>query len=100
MAAFRVADDLQIDLVLAEPIVRQPVSLSFDERGRLWVVQYLQYPFPAGVKMVSHDSVWRRFMTRFRKPRPTTYAAATRSRFMKTPTETACSTGTRPSSRG
>ena len=58
LAAFRVADDLQIDLVLAEPIVRQPVSLSFDERGRLWVVQYLQYPFPAGLKMVSHDSVW------------------------------------------
>jgi len=40
LAAFRVPDDLQIDLVLAEPIVRQPVSLSFDERGRLWVVQY------------------------------------------------------------
>ena len=50
---------MQIDLVLAEPIVRQPVSLSFDERGRLWVVQYLQYPFPAGLKMVSRDSVWR-----------------------------------------
>ena len=36
----------QLDLVLAEPVVRQPVSLSFDERGRLWVVQYLQYPVP------------------------------------------------------
>ena len=59
LAAFRVPDDLRIDLVLSEPIVRQPVSLSFDERGRLWVVQYLQYPFPAGLKMLSKDSVWR-----------------------------------------
>jgi type 1 glutamine amidotransferase len=30
LAAFRVPDDLQTELVLAEPIVRQPVSLSFD----------------------------------------------------------------------
>jgi putative membrane-bound dehydrogenase-like protein len=59
LAAFHVPDDLAIDLVLAEPIVRQPVNLSFDERGRLWVVQYLQYPFPARLKMLSRDGVWR-----------------------------------------
>ena len=44
LASFKVPDDLQLELVLAEPIVRQPVSIIFDERGRLWVVQYLQYP--------------------------------------------------------
>ncbi len=59
LATFKVPDDLRLELVLAEPIVRQPVSISFDERGRLWVVQYLQYPYPAGLKMVSHDGVWR-----------------------------------------
>ncbi len=59
LASFVVPDDLKLELVLAEPDVRQPVSISFDERGRLWVVQYLQYPNPAGLKMVSHDSVWR-----------------------------------------
>src|SRR5262245_25535630 len=36
-------------LVANEPLVRQPIDLSFDERGRLWVVQLLQYPFPAGI---------------------------------------------------
>jgi hypothetical protein len=45
---FTVPDDLEIEQVLAEPVVRQPVFLNFDERGRLWVVQYLQYPAPAG----------------------------------------------------
>jgi nicotinamidase-related amidase/type 1 glutamine amidotransferase len=39
LASFKLPDDLELDLVLAEPIVRQPVSISFDERGRLWVVQ-------------------------------------------------------------
>src|SRR6516162_641180 len=56
---FKVADDLRFDQVLAEPIVRQPLGLSFDERGRLWVVQYIQYPHPAGLKIVSRDVFWR-----------------------------------------
>ena len=59
LASFTVPDDLRLELVLSEPIVRQPVSINFDERGRLWVVQYLQYPLPAGLRMVSHDGVWR-----------------------------------------
>jgi putative heme-binding domain-containing protein len=56
---FKVPDDLCLDQVLAEPVVRQPVSMSFDEKGRLWVVQYLQYPYPAGLKVLSRDKFWR-----------------------------------------
>jgi putative heme-binding domain-containing protein len=67
---FRTPDDLRLELVLAEPVVRQPVSLSFDERGRMWVVQYLQYPFPAGLKMVSHDGVWRAVYDKVPPPPP------------------------------
>ncbi|APW58923.1 PVC-type heme-binding CxxCH protein [Paludisphaera borealis] len=59
LAAFKTPDDLALDLMLAEPVVRQPLSLSFDERGRLWVVEYLQYPHPAGLKILSRDGVWR-----------------------------------------
>jgi putative heme-binding domain-containing protein len=70
LASFKIPDDLQLDLILSEPIVRQPVSISFDERGRLWVVQYLQYPYPAGLKMVSHDGVWRAVYDKVPPPPP------------------------------
>ncbi len=59
LARFRIPGDLALDQILAEPVVRQPVSISFDERGRLWVVEYLQYPHPAGLKLLSRDGVWR-----------------------------------------
>ena len=57
--SFKVAPDLRFDQVLAEPIVKQPLSMSFDERGRLWLVQYIQYPHPAGLKILSRDNFWR-----------------------------------------
>jgi putative membrane-bound dehydrogenase-like protein len=59
LRTFKTADDLQIEQVLAEPIIAQPLFLNFDERGRMWVVEYLQYPYPAGLKVVSRDKHWR-----------------------------------------
>ncbi len=55
----KVAEDLELDLVLQEPLVANPLYLNFDERGRLWVVQYRQYPWPAGLRLISRDNVWR-----------------------------------------
>ena len=59
MKRFHVAEDLEWDQVLAEPQISQPVFLNFDERGRMWVVEFRQYPSPAGLTLVSRDSVWR-----------------------------------------
>jgi len=52
-------DDLAIDLVASHPVVEQPIFLNFDHRGRMWVAQYRQYPFPAGSKVVGKDRFWR-----------------------------------------
>ncbi|MEX2580916.1 MAG: PVC-type heme-binding CxxCH protein [Verrucomicrobiales bacterium] len=52
---FRVRDGFEIQLVAAEPEVEQPLALSWDSRGRMWVVQYRQYQFPAGLKIVEYD---------------------------------------------
>ena len=56
---FTVAEGLKIEVVASEPVIRQPLNLHFDERGRLWVVQYIQYPFPAGLKVVKYDKYLR-----------------------------------------
>src|SRR5439155_17533920 len=40
---FNAPDALEVHLAACEPAVRQPVNISFDEHGRMWVVQYLQY---------------------------------------------------------
>ncbi len=47
------------ELLLHEPLVAQPTHLSFDAQGRLWVSQYRQYPYPAGVTPVSRDKYYR-----------------------------------------
>lgn len=59
VAQFQVHAGLKLDVPLHEPEVAQPLNMSFDERGRLWVVQYLQYPFPAGLKVVKYDKYLR-----------------------------------------
>jgi putative heme-binding domain-containing protein len=67
---FKVADGLAVELVAGEPVIRQPLNLHFDERGRLWVVQYLQYPFPAGLKIVKYDQYLRAVYDRVPPPPP------------------------------
>src|SRR5882672_7842590 len=60
----------QASLVAGEPVVRQPVAIDFDERGRLWVMQYLQYPNPAGLKRVKVDRFSRTAYDRLPEPPP------------------------------
>src|SRR5205807_8171485 len=64
------ADGLSVDLVAAEPLVRQPVAIDFDDRGRLWVMQYLQYPNPAGLKRVTVDRFSRTKYDKVPEPPP------------------------------
>ena len=65
-----VADGFEVQLVAAEPLVRQPVAIEFDDRGRLWVVQYLQYPNPAGLKRVKVDRYSRTVYDQVPDPPP------------------------------
>lgn len=44
LQSFHLADDdITIELVAAEPLVQDPVAITFDEGGRLWVVEMLSF---------------------------------------------------------
>ena len=66
----KVADGFEVRLVASEPTIRQPLTLSFDERGRIWVIQYLQYPNPAGLKALKVDQYLRTTYDRVPEPPP------------------------------
>ena len=65
-----VPEGFHVEVFAAEPMVRQPVTACFDERGRLWVVEYLQYPNPAGLKPVTVDQYLRTEYDRMPEPPP------------------------------
>lgn len=69
-AAMKPAPGFKVQLVAGEPQIRQPILVKFDERGRLWVIQYLQYPNPAGLKRVSVDRYSRTTYDRIPEPPP------------------------------
>jgi putative heme-binding domain-containing protein len=71
LAKMSTADDLAVELIASEPQVAQPTHISFDERGRMWVAQYRQYPYPAGLKMISRDKYYRSKFDRVPPPPPT-----------------------------
>ncbi|MBI3838415.1 MAG: c-type cytochrome [Planctomycetia bacterium] len=67
---FKVADGFEVQLFASEPEVRQPLTMTFDDRGRMWVIQYLQYPAPAGLKPVEVDRYLRTKYDRVPEPPP------------------------------
>lgn len=64
------AEAFVVEELLHEPEIAQPTHMSFDERGRLWVAQYRQYPYPAGVKMLSRDKYYRSVYDKVPPPPP------------------------------
>ena len=69
-ARMTLPQDFTVELVAAEPLVRQPVAMEFDDAGRLWVIQYLQYPNPAGLKREKVDRYSRTKYDRVPDPPP------------------------------
>ena len=95
-----VPEGFHVEVFAAEPMIRQPVTASFDERGRLWVVEYLQYPNPAGLKPVTVDQYLRTEYDKVPEPPPRGPRARTGSRSSRTPTETDGPIRSRCSPRG
>src|SRR5579884_2601877 len=54
---FHLPPGFEIQLVAAEPDIHKPLNLAFDDRGRLWVTDTVEYPFPPKDGEKSRDSV-------------------------------------------
>jgi putative membrane-bound dehydrogenase-like protein len=44
-------------LVVAEPTVKKPITMAFDERGRLWVAETFDYPNNMQERFHGHDQI-------------------------------------------
>src|SRR6266478_75834 len=57
VAAFHLPPGFTVQLVAAEPDIHKPINIAFDERGRLWVTNTVEYPFPAKEGAATRDTV-------------------------------------------
>jgi putative heme-binding domain-containing protein len=47
----------EIQLVASEPDIHKPLNLAFDDRGRLWITDTVEYPYPAMAETRPRDTV-------------------------------------------
>ncbi len=56
-ALFHLPEGFEAQLVASEPEIHKPLNIAFDDRGRLWVTDTLEYPFPAPAGQTPRDGV-------------------------------------------
>src|SRR4051812_28683938 len=47
----------EVQLVASEPDIHKPMNIAFDARGRLWVTDTIEYPFPVEDGKTARDTV-------------------------------------------
>ena len=55
--ALLVPNGFEVQLVAAEPDIFKPMNMAFDERGRMWITDSLEYPWAAPLDKPARDSV-------------------------------------------
>src|SRR5690348_6439929 len=57
MKALKVPAGFEVQLVASEPDIHKPINIAFDDRGRLWITDTVEYPFPVPLGSKTPDSV-------------------------------------------
>lgn len=55
--ALLVPNGFEVQLVAAEPDIFKPMNMAFDERGRMWITNSIEYPWAAPLDKPARDSV-------------------------------------------
>jgi putative heme-binding domain-containing protein len=56
-SGFHLPPGFEIQLVASEPDISKPINMAFDARGRLWVTDTREYPFPVGDGVKGRDTI-------------------------------------------
>ncbi len=51
------APELQVELLAAEPDITKPLTMAWDDRGRLWIVESVDYPNDRVAAGAGHDRI-------------------------------------------
>lgn len=54
---FHLPPGFEAQLVASEPRIHKPINIAFDDKGRLWVTDTVEYPFPAAEGAPTRDTV-------------------------------------------
>lgn len=52
---FKLPPGFEIQLFASEPDIEKPINMNFDAKGRMWVTQSFEYPFPSPAGAKSTD---------------------------------------------
>jgi putative heme-binding domain-containing protein len=74
LKTFHLPPGFEMQLVAAEPDIHKPLNMAFDARGRLWVTETVEYPFPARGKGRDAVKVLEDFAADGRARKITTFA--------------------------
>ena len=55
--SFHLPPGFEAQLVASEPEIHKPINIAFDDKGRLWVTDTIEYPFPAAAGKPTRDTV-------------------------------------------
>ncbi|MEL6107115.1 MAG: PVC-type heme-binding CxxCH protein [Planctomycetota bacterium] len=56
-ATFVLPEGFEAQLFAAEPDIAKPLNMAFDYRGRLWITNTIEYPYPAPDSRPPRDSI-------------------------------------------
>src|SRR4029077_4207560 len=57
VARMKVADGFEVKFFAAEPMVVNPVAMTVDEKGRVWVIECFEYPKRTAKGMMPRDRI-------------------------------------------
>lgn len=57
LKTFHVPAGFEIELVASEPEIGKPMNMAFDAKGRLWLTQSREYPYPVPLDKKGRDKI-------------------------------------------